>query len=576
MTTADARHREGTPPSPRRPGTTRFAATARGGLAPYAALAACLALALVPLAQTATPPLFDYPNHLARMHVLARWDDFEGLGFFERAGFMVPNVLSDLIGIGLMARLEALEAGRALLSLTLGALLAGAFALQAAAAGRASPWPAVLALPLLYNEMLFWGFLNYLLGLGVLLWGAAAWLALERGAPSPGRRAAQLALGAAFALAAFLAHMVAFGLFAVAIAWLELHRAWGRRAEGSARALGRLAASACAFVPALLLYLLGSPSRDLGLGMAFDFDPFLKLSPFTRVLSSGNPWADAAALVGIAAALVALAAARGLRAEPRLAGLAAVFAALVLALPYTAMGSFFLDARVAVAAALVGASAVRGPAPGTERGGIPGAATAALLAALALGGARTAAIAADWRDGDRAYATLIEAFETIPRGAMVVPAEAARFQFAEGWLQTRTNAPPYEHAAAYAAITRDAVVTNLFARRGQNPLVHEPGSEAEARLAMNPIRRVVEDGDLSALVADARAVAEAGGPAFDPGRVHLVAFRRACGDWPSGQPVQALACGPDFSVVSVLGEPFFEAGDVAEDSGPPRAERQDR
>jgi hypothetical protein len=575
MTTADARHREGTPPSRRRPGTTWRALAARAGLPPHAALAACLALALLPLAQTATPPLFDYPNHLARMHVLARWDEFGGLGFFERGDFLVPNVLSDLIGMGLMALLEPLEAGRALLALTLGALLTGAFALNAAAAGRASPWPAVLALPLLYNEMLFWGFLNYLLGLGVLLWGAAAWLGLERGAPSPGRRAAQLALGAAFALAAFFAHMVAFGLFTVAIAWIELHRAWGRRAEGPARTLGRLAASAGVFAPALLLYLLGSPSRELGLGMAFDFDPFLKLSPFTRALSSGNPWADAAALFGIAATLVALAAARGLRAEPRLAGLAAVFAALVLVLPYTAMGSFFLDARVAVAAALVGAAAVRGPARGPARRRGPGAA-AALVAALALGGARTAAIAADWSEADRSYAALIEAFETIPRGAMVVPAEAARFQFAEGWLQTRTNAPPYEHAASYAAITRDAVVTNLFARRGQNPLVHEPGSEAEARLAMNPIRRVVEDGDLSALVADARAVAEAGGPAFDPGRVHLVAFRRTCGDWPSGQPVQALACGPDFSVVSVLGEPFFEAGDVAEDSGPPRAERQDR
>jgi hypothetical protein len=219
---------------------------------------------------------------------------------------------------------------------------------------------------------------------------------------------------------------------------------------------------------------------------------------------------------------------------------------LTLVLPFTAKGSFFLDARVAVAAFLaLMAAAV--PAGGLGRG----AALGALALALALGGARTAAIAADWRAQDARYAELLRGLEALPEGALVIPAEAAGFQFAEGWTETRTRTPPYEHAAAYAVITRGALVTNLFARRGQNPLVHEADSELSWRVGRNPIARAHEPEALAEYLADAEAVADGALQSLGPVPTYLAVLRAGCGGMPAGPRLQAVACGEEFALLRI-------------------------
>lgn len=536
------RARAGAPPTSK-PGRMKA-----GNLA-YGLLILGLGVAMLPLLASEMPPLFDYPSHLARMHVLARWDEFASNAFFERDAFLIPNVMSDVIGIRLMALLDPLSAGRVLLALTLASMLGGAFALHAAATGRASPWPVLLVLPFLYNEMFFWGFLNYMLGLALMLWACAAWLYLEeRG------RAMQLAAGTVFAVLVFFAHLVAFGLLALAVAALELRRSWLNRAAGPAVAFRRLAASAAIFGPSFVLYAMRSPSRDLDLAVAFNFDAYHKLSPFTRLLSSGNPEADTLVLLGTTGIAAALLASRRARLEPRLAMLSVLFVLLSIALPYTALGSFFLDERVAIAAALVGFAAVGGVAPGADRR-IPWGIAAAGIALLALATGRTMVIVDDWRRLDGRYAAMLEAFEHIPEGSLVIPAEGAPFEYALGWFESRSRRPPVEHAASYATITRNAVVTNIFARRGQNPLVHEPSSDLSRRLAANPIRRVTDDRQVRDLIRDAEAVAD--GALTPLGRVetHLVLFWRGCGEGLGGSRHEALACNDDFTLLSIRPTP---------------------
>jgi hypothetical protein len=532
-----------------------------GSLA-YGLLILGLGVAMLPLLASEMPPLFDYPNHLARMHVLARWDEFASNAFFERDAFLIPNVMSDVIGIGLMALFDPFSAGRVLLALTLASMLAGAFALHAAATGRASPWPVLLVLPFLYNEMFFWGFLNYMLGLALMLWACAAWLYLERRG-----RAVQLAAGTVFAVLVFFAHLVAFGLLALAVAALELHRSWLHRAAGPAAAFRRLAASSAIFGPSLVLYAMRSPSRDLDLSIAFDFGIYHKLSPFTRLLSSGNTEADMLVLIGTTGIAAALLASRRARLEPRLAMLSVLFVMLSIALPYTALGSFFLDERVAIAAALVGFAAVggtapasRSTAPGADRR-IPWGIAAAGIALFALATGRTIVIADDWRRLDGRYAAMLEAFEQIPEGGLIIPAEGAPFEYALGWFESRSRRPPVEHAASYATITRNAVVTNIFARRGQNPLVHDPSSDLSGRLAANPIRRVTDDHQLRNLIKDAEAVADGALPPLGRVATHLVLFWRGCGDGLGGSRHEALACNDDLTLLSIRPTPRPRDGD---------------
>ena len=78
--------------------------------------------------------------------------------------------------------------------------------------GGWSLWPLVAAL-FLYNWILVFGFLSYLLAVGLFLCCTAGWLALG------GRQWWQrLLVGTAFAIALFFVHMVPLGLYAVAVA----------------------------------------------------------------------------------------------------------------------------------------------------------------------------------------------------------------------------------------------------------------------------------------------------------------------------------------------------------------------
>ena len=65
----------------------------------------------------------------------------------------------------------------------------------------------LLALPLLYSWIFNWGFANFLLGLGLTFLTAAWWLTQNK---RPVRR---VMLGLVLALAIYLCHALAFGLF---------------------------------------------------------------------------------------------------------------------------------------------------------------------------------------------------------------------------------------------------------------------------------------------------------------------------------------------------------------------------
>src|SRR5262249_11770659 len=133
--------------------------------------------------------------------------------------------------------------------------------------GRWRLWP-LLAFLLLYDRILLWGFLNYLFGLGLAICGLALWLSLD---DKPARRAGASAL---VALACFLSHIAAFGIYALAIAGIELLpllRLW--RAANYRRLAARLAIDAVPFVLPAILFLFFQPS---GVGGPINYGNFAR------------------------------------------------------------------------------------------------------------------------------------------------------------------------------------------------------------------------------------------------------------------------------------------------------------
>ena len=203
-----------------------------------------LALALVPIFVSTIPPLADYPNHLARVHILSYLETVPELAnYYRDVTSAQPNLAFDIV-VALLSRVMPLEtAGRVFLALTIMAMVGGAFALHRAchAGASASVWP-LLSLFFVYNRLFLWGFVGYLFTLGCAMGAFAAWIALRR------RPVIRLTTGTVLATLIYLGHLYAFGVYALCIAGYELTLMWDRRHE-LRTAILNAASAAAQFVP---------------------------------------------------------------------------------------------------------------------------------------------------------------------------------------------------------------------------------------------------------------------------------------------------------------------------------------
>lgn len=497
----------------------------------HACLALCLVLVALPVVLVQWPPIFDYPNHLARAHVIDRLDSSAVFAaHMHTTNFLIPNVLADLLVLALIPFGGVLMAGKALLVTTFALTLTGAYAVNRQLTGRFSPWP-LLAAALLYNEGFFWGFLNYNLGLGLLLWGVAVWLALR--CRTAGER---MAVGACFALLIFLAHLVAFGLYAVAVAVIELRRP----------NVARLVQAGAQFVPPLVIFLALSPAGELEFIALFDFSVTGKVMPFARILSSGNPVLDFATLAALGG-VIATGMLSGLaHCQGTLLLLAATFLALVLTMPFSMLGSYFLDSRIIFACALMFAASLSPRKRGSSAG--------IAVIVLTIVGGRTLGLLVDWREQEADYTVLIAALDRVPSGSIIVTTVQYPFELGD-WVITRRVKPSHEHSTLYATIRNDVLVPNIFARQGQNPLVFDSPLEDLDRLARNPVGRIFHSGDARWLIGEVMPLANHRATVDPPiPAVYVVGYRVPCEWWPADMPIRAEHCAPGFSLIEILGD----------------------
>jgi hypothetical protein len=160
-----------------------------------------MTLVSVPLFSTVLPPVFDYPNHLARMYLLTEG----GNAFYAVRWEPLPNLAQDLI-VPPLARLVPLDlASKLFLVMVFGLIAGGVLWLNRVATGAWRFWP-LFAFLLLYNQIFLWGFLNYLFGIGVALGGTGLWLALE-----PRRSWVRVLASSLVGLLCYFSHIAALG-----------------------------------------------------------------------------------------------------------------------------------------------------------------------------------------------------------------------------------------------------------------------------------------------------------------------------------------------------------------------------
>ncbi len=406
----------------------------------------------------ATPaPLQDWPSHLARVWITRQvqgGDPFWG-AHYELQGFLIPNAILDIGVLGLSwLGFGHDQAGMAFLLLVYAAFTGGfcALARQADAASRLTP---ALAAACFYSASLFYGLVNFVAGLAVMLWALAFWVRL---AARPGRRAA-LAVGAVILIAP--CHIIAAFVF-VGIGFCLDAGAWFR---APARRLASLL-PACAGLAAAIGLLALSPVAGDRLGQAgYNVDGSLmgflsrKALITAHGMMSGRPGPDLLLLAAGAVLLVAV-----VRLRPRLAlpwALATgAVAALTLAAPDTVGEGAFFDARLAPIPVLLAAATL------PLRSIMP---RLALLAGALLV-ARTALLAVEWREAGQTYALLDAELARLAPGSTLLAGLGSppeRFTWADEWT------PPSGNIISLA-VPHGIFVPSVFASPVQQPLALRP------------------------------------------------------------------------------------------------------
>jgi len=431
-------------------------------------LALCLLL-LAPLLFADVPPIVDYPNHLARLFILAHAGQDPVLDSIWRPHWaIIPDLGIDLVIPPLMRITTPFVAGKAALALALLVPVAGALAYSRAAFNQRLYWPMTAGL-MAYNIVFVLGFINYLISLGGALLAAALWLRLRRRS-----WLLRAVAGGLCAAALFFIHIFGVAFFALLVVTAELdelrHRPGG---EAVGRRLVR-SASLLAVTLAVPLYLWSRVPAHLSGTLihwgAFASKLFFFAGPFIGYEAlPGLP--VAAAFYGLAAWWIAK---RKGRVGPGIAAAALVLAGAWLALPFAIGGGTFLDSRIPVMLGLTLAAGLRPPAMEGRFGRIT---ALSAMAALCL---ELIPIGVIWHRHETPVADLRRTISSIPAGSKVLVVSAPLDRDSPYW-----RAPPPGFLAlglfrtdynlgALVALDRRAFWPGLFADPSQQPIAVQP------------------------------------------------------------------------------------------------------
>lgn len=407
-------------------------------------------LLCLPILSVHYVPLVDYPNHLARVHILSSYDDEPAFRErFDRQFEPIPNLAADVLILFLNQFVGILAAGKIFLVLTAVLFAAGCHLLGRAIRGR----PAWLALPccfFFYNSMLFYGFLNYMFGVGLFAVALAYWVEWREKWSAP-----RYACVSLLVLAAYLSHLSAYVFLGVAFAILT---AWGyfkgaRTLRAAAFDLGHLVPPLVTFA----VYMSGSGEAG---GVTWNTVRDKLTSSLSLILSYDY---KLDAVVGAALLVVAILVFRraqsvGVSRPTFVTGL--VFALMYLIFPLGMMTAWFVDVRFIMPAALLIVLSLKVNI--SRKAG-----RFLLLFLMAVFCLRLGSVWATWVALDARIAAQTRALGVLPEGAKVYPL----FVIPDDPKRGRTERA-FVHVVHYATIYRRARVPTLFAWKSQQPLVY--------------------------------------------------------------------------------------------------------
>lgn len=410
--------------------------------------AGCFIIILLPFGLVSPLPLSDYPNHVARMHIIAHLADSAYLAKFYAVKWeFIPNLAMDILVPLMMPALSAEAASLVFAALAMFLMASGAIVLHRQLYGRWSILP-FAAFLLLYNRHFIWGFLNYLFSVGLGLWMLAAHMYFRNCRPL-----FRIVLFSLLATVLLVSHLHAFASYAILVGGYELAIYWRNRKH---LPWSDLLIAAAQFVVPVILFLTLSSTTDRAGEIKWS-SPLDKIYGLLDMVNNYNLPLDVATFVILAGLLTmgALTKRVSIHRDMRLP-LALLFI-IYLCLPRLMFASFGADRRLLVMIALAAVAAL------DVRIDTPRMGARLVLGFAILFLARMGVIGMNWVHAEQVYEPVLSAIEQLPKGARVaVICGGDNFPYLAN--------PPLDHVANMAVITKDDYLNTLFAEPGKQIL----------------------------------------------------------------------------------------------------------
>ena len=446
----------------------------------WPAALALVVISLIPFFLVDVPAVLDYPNHLARMFVLAHPDDPILSRFYAPHWRVLPNLGFDALGVLMLKVLPVHIGGRILLATSLVAPMLGVFAYSRAAFGKLGVWQLAAVLTA-FNGIFFLGFMNFLLATGLAFAAAGLWLMLRR----QGRDGLCLLFRALASALLFLCHIFGVFLFALLIACQEIAR--GHKAESTNQAPitpRGLLLIVIALLPAILLYFASPLSDQTADVYGWDgshkiwtlFTPFMT---YSKVLTL---------VTGLAVFSALILNWRSATFAPGTKLTLILLAVICVAAPVGLKGGTMIDIRLALMMGLLlfGGVQLNLSAPQEK---------AMVLAVAALVVLRSVSTGAGWLDHRNDLADLRAAIASIEPGARVLAARDKNPQ--SDAVTPSRNLPDVQpldrDLPALLVIERRAFWPGLFADAAQQPLTVRPPYDGIAQALGDPLHQPLGD-----------------------------------------------------------------------------------
>ena len=406
-----------------------------------------LLISIIPLLTHPLPPLEDYANHVSRMQVMADHAQNPFLAkYYEIDWEVLPNLMMDLI-VPSIAKVVNVYLASQLFTIAIFILImSGTFALNRALFKRWSMLP-LIAFPLLYNYMFLIGVMNYFFGIGLAMWGLAAWIVLRnRSWP------ARYVVSALIAFALYLCHLFTVGIYGLGLLAFEIWFAVSiDRSPLPARAL-RFVSAGIPFLP-LVPFLL--TSSTWGHAHEWDWESLGKLDGLIFVVET---YSDIVAFVLTAVVVVAgvwAARHRMLRVHPMLMTLLVVGGLVYMAMPRMLFASYLADQRLPIAIAFMAVACFRIEMKQEYVRRL------FLVGTLGLLGARVAEVDIAWANAAPEALEMRESLRKIQRGAKILVA------YTDSNMPNEVEHLGLVHAVSLAIIERQALITTAFTTAGK-------------------------------------------------------------------------------------------------------------